>query len=1097
MTANEGLFSLYDGDVLDLSGLSGTLTNTLRICGNATIIGGGTNNMISGLTIENYGGSLTVSNLYLSSTATILHNVSGPLTLVAMGSNCLRSSIPSGYANGEYGGSYVPRATVTSESSAALTITGPGSLVIENTSTVDLSLNEEGGRAVLTTGGFYVSGASNLTVSAGATSIQAGGTLSIVDSKVTSRVSVEGDIEFTGNVQLQNCALNMSYGTINPHTVGNIAWLGKIRSSAQFNVKQSSYVFPFGSFLDAIYIKLVGTGGTSGFENMNFDASYYFESSGTVPFSLSYSIASTGGANFQGLGKVLSIQMYKQDDMWTTWTFDWADIVPNVSGDVASSYHVAGNGFVFNSTATQSFSAVEQNNPFNYTVNTNAGEASIIGYTGTGPATIPTAIHGYEVTSIGTNAFQACSSLSGVGIGSGITSIGSRAFYSCSNLTSVGLSDTVTNIGSYAFSDCKQLPSILIPDSVASIGDYAFQLCTNLTGVYFQGNAPSLGLDVFSGDPSAISYYFSGTTNWPAVPGTFGGSPLALWLTVNGGTDGGSYTNLQQVAIRADAPAPGTFFGRWTGATQHVASVTSSNTTVNMPTQPVTLTATYYQPPIITAQPAAQAVLSGLNATFNVAAGGTAPLAYQWYLNNSPLSGAVGTNCILTGVTPANAGNYTVVVTNSCGSTTSSVAVLTVLLPPSITTQPASQVAAVGGAIELSVSTTGTGPLSFQWFKDGAMVLGATNSPLNLAKAGVTDSGVYYVVVANEYGLTISLPATVTVGAPQLLAWGNNSNGQLGNGTTTQQNNPVSVASDVVAVAAGGSHSLSLKSNGTLWAMGNNGNGQLGDGTTTDAHWPESVASNVVAVAAGQNHSLYLKSDGTLWAMGYNGYGQLGNGTTTEEHVPESVASNVVAVAAGANHSLYLKSNGTLWTMGYNNDGELGNGTTVEQSTPGAVLGGSNVVAVAGGAGVSYFMKSDGTLWTIGYNGDGELGDGTKVNRSTPVAVLGGSNVVAASGGANHSVFLKSDGTLWAMGYNGNGQLGDGSTSGQASPESVGSNAVAVAAGAVSFPVFEERRHVVGDGQELQRPVGGRNHDATDQSGVRARPIFGFRRFGL
>ena len=230
--------------------------------------------------------------------------------------------------------------------------------------------------------------------------------------------------------------------------------------------------------------------------------------------------------------------------------------------------------------------------------------------------------------------------------------------------------------------------------------------------------------------------------------------------------------------------------------------------------------------------------------------------------------------------------------------------------------------------------------------------------------------------------------------------------------------------------------------------MGYNGNGQLGDGTILNRNNAASVASNVVAVAAGANHSLYLKSDGTLWAMGYNGYGQLGNGTTISRSDAASVASNVVAVAAGANHSLYLKSNGTLWTIGYNNDGELGNGTTTGQPSPVAVVGGSNVVAVAGGAGVSYFLKSDGTLWAIGYNGDGELGDGTLISRSIPIAVPGGSNVMAASGGANHSLFLKSGGTLWAMGYNFYGQLGNGGTTGQTSPESMAGNAVALAAGA-------------------------------------------------
>ena len=112
--------------------------------------------------------------------------------------------------------------------------------------------------------------------------------------------------------------------------------------------------------------------------------------------------------------------------------------------------------------------------------------------------------------------------------------------------------------------------------------------------------------------------------------------------------------------------------------------------------------------------------------------------------------------------------------------------------------------------------------------------------------------------------------------------------------------------------------------------MGNNFDGQLGNGTTSGLPTtPVSVASNVVAVAAGYNHSLFVKTDGTLWAMGWNEYGQLGNGTTVDSHynLPISVASNVVAVAAGFEHSLFVKTDGTLWAMGYNAYGQLGNGT--------------------------------------------------------------------------------------------------------------------------------------------------------------------------
>ena len=167
---------------------------------------------------------------------------------------------------------------------------------------------------------------------------------------------------------------------------------------------------------------------------------------------------------------------------------------------------------------------------------------------------------------------------------------------------------------------------------------------------------------------------------------------------------------------------------------------------------------------------------------------------------------------------------------------------------------------------------------------------------------------------------------------------GYNFYGQLGIGFIySVLYSPIIVASNVLAVSAGVYHSLFVKTDGTMWGMGNNTYGQLGNGTTNDAHIPITVASNVVAVAAGYYHSLFMKTDGTLWEMGYNTYGQLGNRTTNDAHTPVNVANLSVAnvfPADMANHSLAIGINhNAIVTLGNLNQIYTGNAISVTAST--------------------------------------------------------------------------------------------------------------------------------------------------------------------
>ena len=133
-----------------------------------------------------------------------------------------------------------------------------------------------------------------------------------------------------------------------------------------------------------------------------------------------------------------------------------------------------------------------------------------------------------SVTSIADWAFDGCTGLTNLTIGNGVTSIGNSAFDWCTGLTSVTIGNGVTNIGDRAFAQCTSLTGVTIPASVTSIGDSAFAYCYILTAVYFQGNAPSGGSDssVFAGDNNATVYFLPGTTGWGS---TFGGRPAVLW----------------------------------------------------------------------------------------------------------------------------------------------------------------------------------------------------------------------------------------------------------------------------------------------------------------------------------------------------------------------------------------------------------------------------------------------------------------------------------------------------------------------------------------------------------------------------------------
>jgi uncharacterized protein (TIGR03437 family) len=265
-------------------------------------------------------------------------------------------------------------------------------------------------------------------------------------------------------------------------------------------------------------------------------------------------------------------------------------------------------------------------------------------------------------------------------------------------------------------------------------------------------------------------------------------------------------------------------------------------------------------------------------------------------------------------------------------------------------------------------------------------------------------------------------------------AWGDNTYGQFGNLTLPSLAGPIKVSGLTgvfVAIAAGGAHSLALKSDGTVWAWGLNAAGQLGNGNTSSSNVPAQVngLTGAVAIAAGGEQSLALRSDGTVWSWGFNGAGGLGNGSTTNSSVPVQVSglTGVVAIASGEYHSLALTSDGKVWSWGNNANGELGNGSTANSSVPVQVSGLAGTVAIAGAADTSFALKNTGTVWAFGYNGDGELGNGNYSDSSVPVQVGGVTGALAIAGGQYFGLAV-AGGTVWSWGDNTYGELGNGTT---------------------------------------------------------------------
>ena len=183
------------------------------------------------------------------------------------------------------------------------------------------------------------------------------------------------------------------------------------------------------------------------------------------------------------------------------------------------------------------------------------------------------------------------------------------------------------------------------------------------------------------------------------------------------------------------------------------------------PTNPVVVSG----PPLILNEPASRTNDAGASVVLNVGASGAGPLSYRWYLDGTNalidggrVSGTGTATLTLSGVLGGDAGSYTVVVTNAAGSVTSTVPAVLTVVDPAITSQPASQSGVVGASAVFSVGAHGTAP-TYQWFKNGEPINGATNTTLSLTNLSDGDVGSYSITVSNIYGSRLSSNATLAI----------------------------------------------------------------------------------------------------------------------------------------------------------------------------------------------------------------------------------------------------------------------------------------------------------------------------------------------
>ncbi|MEY5014798.1 MAG: hypothetical protein RIS92_1156, partial [Verrucomicrobiota bacterium] len=511
---------------------------------------------------------------------------------------------------------------------------------------------------------------------------------------------------------------------------------------------------------------------------------------------------------------------------------------------------------------------------------------------------------------------------------------------------------------------------------------------------------------------------------------------------------------------------------------------------------------TVVEPAVIGEQPVGFEVWEGGGGTLKVVvSGGTAPFTYQWYRNGVAVAGATSTQLVLSGLKGAQAGSYTVRASNLGGVVESAVAEVKVYVGPSVSVQPKEVIGYGGSSVSFGVVAGGSGPLSYQWMKDGVELSGATEKDLVIGSVGGGDKGMYKVVISNtflgvtkrvtsrEVALLVATLPTEFVEQPvggvvanggtlrveTRTALGGISSGGLykvvwqkvvggvvtkdivtADGVSVRSweeggyvksrmevNRNAVVSGGVMAEGVGGAYRVMVRIGNDLGMADSAAVSVSGNASTQSIVFPEIGQKAAGSGAFGLGVGLSPSTNGLSAEVEVLAGGDVIEFTGAQTVKPVAGKAGVVVIRARQNGKATVRSaEDVVRTFMVMPEGGLYGKMSVSRRLNDGVLGSVHGVGV----------KADGSLWAWGGNGSGQLGlGGGRVGETVlvPEVVGSWSDWEEVSAGDNFTVGIRRSEvlvggvsqtrrTLWAWGGNESGQLGVGDVGMRAEPVQVG-----------------------------------------------------------